>query len=51
MYPHTTASPTVDLSVLRSDDLFPIEELLGKMEQELVRVRQILLEERQRRLL
>ena len=32
-----------------SDDIFPIEVLVNKMEQELVQVRRILLEERQRR--
>ncbi len=38
-----------EVEQMKSDDMFPIEELLSKMEQELVQVRQILLEERQRR--
>lgn len=38
-----------EVEQMKSDDMFAIEELLSKMEQELVQVRQILMEERQRR--
>lgn len=38
-----------EVEQMKSDEMFAIEELLSKMEQELVQVRQILLEERQRR--
>src|ERR1700730_15281911 len=38
-----------ELEQMISDDIFPIELLVNKMEQELIQVRQILLEERQRR--
>ena len=40
-----------EVEQMKSDDMFPIEELVNKMDQELVQVRQILLQERQRRLL
>jgi HPt (histidine-containing phosphotransfer) domain-containing protein len=39
-----------EVEQMKSQDMFPIEVLVNKMEQELVQVRQILLEERQRRL-
>ena len=38
-----------EVEQMKSEDIFPIEVLVNKMEQELVQVRQILLEERQRR--
>jgi HPt (histidine-containing phosphotransfer) domain-containing protein len=38
-----------EVEQMKSEDIFPIEVLVNKMEQELVHVRQILLEERQRR--
>jgi HPt (histidine-containing phosphotransfer) domain-containing protein len=38
-----------EVEQMKSDDILPIEVLVNKMEQELVQVRQILLEERQRR--
>jgi HPt (histidine-containing phosphotransfer) domain-containing protein len=38
-----------EVEQMKSDDILPIEVLVKKMEQELVQVRQILLEERQRR--
>ena len=38
-----------EVEQMKSDDIFPIEVLVNKMELELVQVRQILLEERQRR--
>jgi HPt (histidine-containing phosphotransfer) domain-containing protein len=38
-----------EVEQMKSDDIFPIGVLVNKMEQELVQVRQILLEERQRR--
>ena len=38
-----------EVEQMKSDNIFPIEVLVNKMDQELVHVRQILLEERQRR--
>lgn len=38
-----------EVEQMKSEDIFPIEVLVNKMEQELVQVRPILLEERQRR--